>query len=99
MGHWTPTGVEPKDYDDDDDSKKMKSPSLHTHGCRRTILRDCLSIFFYIVIPYHEVLESHPRTHDLRLRTKHIVNAFLHTCNYNANAFQCSVLIKISINI
>jgi len=19
MGHWTPTGVEPKDYDDDDD--------------------------------------------------------------------------------
>jgi len=20
MGHWTPTGVEPKDYDDDDDA-------------------------------------------------------------------------------
>ena len=19
MGHWTPTGIEPKDYDDDDD--------------------------------------------------------------------------------
>ena len=22
MGHWTPTGVEPKDYDDDDDFRK-----------------------------------------------------------------------------
>ena len=23
MGHWTPMGVEPKDYDDDDDEDKM----------------------------------------------------------------------------
>ena len=24
MGHWTPTGVEPKDYDDDDETPKDK---------------------------------------------------------------------------
>ena len=23
MGHWTPTGVEPKDYDDDDDDSQI----------------------------------------------------------------------------
>jgi len=23
MGHWTPTGVEPKDYDDDDDDQNV----------------------------------------------------------------------------
>ena len=40
MGHWTPTGVEPKDYDDDENPKyfrlaallqlnsKLKSPTL-----------------------------------------------------------------------
>ena len=24
MGHWTPTGIEPKDYDDDDDEMSGK---------------------------------------------------------------------------
>ena len=24
MGHWTPTGVEPKDYDDDDDEQEIQ---------------------------------------------------------------------------
>jgi len=24
MGHWTPTGVEPKDYDDDDDENYVE---------------------------------------------------------------------------
>ena len=23
MGHWTPTGVEPKDYDDDDETSRV----------------------------------------------------------------------------
>ena len=27
MGHWTPTGVEPKNYDDDDDDERPKVPT------------------------------------------------------------------------
>src|SRR6218665_3395162 len=27
MGHWTPTGVEPKDYDDDDECKTVSGHS------------------------------------------------------------------------
>ena len=48
MGHWTPTGVEPKDYDDDDneDSKLVTAPfpradsqSLPRNGSRRAVRR------------------------------------------------------------
>jgi len=31
MGHWTPTGTEPKDYDDDDVTMKMAAFDPPTH--------------------------------------------------------------------
>ena len=33
MGHWTPTGVEPKDYDDDDaDDASLAQAGVSTHA-------------------------------------------------------------------
>ena|SRR6218665_1103125 len=43
MGHWTPTGVEPKDYDDDDDEPMCQSNILPTLPSKYTIhLINCL---------------------------------------------------------
>ena len=33
MGHWTPTGVEPKDYDDDESSAAMFANAIKTNKC------------------------------------------------------------------
>src|SRR6218665_3401956 len=34
MRHWTPTGVEPKDYDDDESFKKRECPWAISHASR-----------------------------------------------------------------
>jgi len=33
MGHWTPTGVEPKDYDDDDDDQALYKALHNQNAC------------------------------------------------------------------
>jgi len=40
MGHWTPTGVEPKDYDDDDDSVSIGKKFKASRYCRHLLYSD-----------------------------------------------------------
>ena len=34
MGHWTPTGIEPMDYDDDDDELNYEIVSIFIFGTK-----------------------------------------------------------------
>jgi len=50
MGHWTPTGVEPKDYDDDDvvnehvsKSLLQKQPFIIAHFVHHCTLKQAVS--------------------------------------------------------
>ena len=50
MGHWTPTGVEPKDYDDDDDDVYVND--LHVYICIKQPLLFQINIYVMYLCMY-----------------------------------------------
>jgi len=50
MGHWTPTGVEPKDYDDDEHFRSVSSPCLSLCLSLSVSLSLTLSVSLYLSV-------------------------------------------------